>query len=226
MGPFIFFTVLMLVPGLLASALTKSTFNRYRRVRSQRGLTGAQAAAEMLRQAGVHNCTIEPTRGMLTDHYDPRARALRLSEDVYYGTSLASVGVACHEAGHALQHAKSYAPLELRSALVVPMNLCSSFYVWPLMIGMMARIPGLALIGIAMLGVSVLFSLVTLPVEWDASRRAKNVMQDAGFLVGNENAGAAKVLNAAFLTYLASAVTAVAMLLWYLLPLLAGNRDD
>ena len=221
-----FYLLIIMIPGLLAAALTKSTFAKYSRIGAQRGLTGAEAAQAMLRRAGVSGCRIEPHRGFLSDHYDPRAKALRLSEGVFYGQSLSSIGVACHEAGHAIQDAENYGPLGLRSGLVPVTQVCGQTWIFLIMAGMLLHVPGLYMVGLLMLAVSVLFAIVTLPVEWDASRRAKLAMADAGFLVGEENRGAAKVLNAAFLTYLAAAVTPMFMLLYYALPLLGGGRSN
>ena len=218
-----------LAPGLalalFASFKTKSTFAKYSRVGSSRGFTGAQAANEMLRRSGINDVRIEPVRGMLTDHYDPRSKALRLSEDVYSSHSLSAIGVACHEAGHAIQHAHGYEMLKLRSALVPVTNLCSTLYVWVILIGSFLAFTKLIYVGIAMGAMAVLFAVVTLPVEWDASARAKLAMVNSGLVTQEESIHAGKVLNAAFLTYLASAITAILTLLYYLYRLgLLGNR--
>jgi Zn-dependent membrane protease YugP len=222
---------IMIAPGFLlalyATFKVKSTFAKYSQVGSSRGYTGAQAAAEMLRREGISGVQIERVSGHLSDHYDPRHRTLRLSEAVFDSRSLSAIGVACHEAGHAIQHARAYAPLALRSTLVPVTNICSTLWIWVMLIGMFAGSLLLAKVAVAMLAVSVVFALVTLPVEWDASARAKHAMMSQGLLAPTELPHAGKVLNAAFLTYLASAVTAILTLLYYLIRLgLLGGRSE
>ncbi len=222
---------LFLIPGLLLSlwavGKTKATFAKYSRVPASSGLTGAEAAYHMLRAAGVTDVRIEPTRGMLTDHYDPRSHTLRLSEQVYAGRSLAAMGIACHEAGHALQHARGYALLGLRTALVPIVNFGSTLYMWIFIGGMLFRLPGLIQVAIILFALTVLFSIVTLPVEWNASARAKRALVTAGIVSGSEARQAGEVLNAAFMTYVASAVTAILTLLYYLFRSgLLGGGDD
>ena len=222
---------LMIGPGLLlalyATMRTKTTFAKYSRLASQRGFTGAEAAAEMLRRSNVDKIAIKPTRGTLTDHYNPATKTLRLSEGVYGSRSLAAIGIACHEAGHAIQDAQGFAALGLRIMLVPITNICSTFYIWVIIIGFVTGSMGLARIGVYMCSAAVVFALVTLPVEWDASRRAKLAMTDVGLLYPDETRQAAKVLDAAFLTYVASAVTAVLTLLYWLMRLgLLGGGDD
>ena len=222
---------MMIAPGLLlalyATYKVKSTFKKYSEVGSSRGYTGAQAAMEMLRREGITGVEIERVSGNLSDHYDPRSRTLRLSEPVFDSRSLSAIGVACHEAGHAIQHARAYAPLALRSALVPVTNICSTLWIWVLMIGMFAGSILMAKIAVGMLAVAVVFALVTLPVEWDASSRAKHAMMTQGLLSPQELPHANQVLNAAFLTYLASAVTAILTLLYYLIRLgLIGGRSE
>ncbi len=220
--------------ALLASLLTRSTFARYSRVPSSMRLTGAQAAERLLRYGGVTGVRIERTEGFLSDHYDPRARVLRLSPAVHDAPSLAAIGVACHEAGHALQHAENYAPLALRSALVPAVQFGSMMAHWIILAGLGLMVIGprygapLVLAGIALIALSVVFSLVTLPVEWNASARAKRLMRECGIVAGQESAAAGRVLNAAFLTYVAAAVSGIATLLYYLLRsgLLGGRRND
>ena len=210
-----------LAPGLALSLYatfrTKSTFSKYSKVGSRSGLTGAQAAALMLQRHGVSNVRIERSSGWLSDHYDPSQKALRLSDDVYSSQSLSAIGVACHEAGHAMQDAHGYAMLSMRTALVPATNF-SSYFAYILMIVGIFIQPFL-LLGVGLFAVGVVFSLVTLPVEWDASRRAKVAMDEAGMLSPEENRHASKVLNAAFLTYLAAAVTSLLTLLYYLFRL-------
>jgi len=225
--------LLFALPGLLlagyASFITKSRFQKYSRVAPTSGLSGAQAAAKMLRQAGLPDVGIERIGGFLSDHYDPRARVLRLSPAVFDGRSLSAVGVACHEAGHALQHATGYAALGLRSALVPAASFTSQLSSPLLMFGLflsMASPMGrpLLIMGILMLSVSVLFTLVTLPVEWDASARAKRVLVDDGIVAPYQERDAAAVLDAAFLTYLASAVSALMTLLYWILRASSSRR--
>jgi Zn-dependent membrane protease YugP len=216
-----------LVLGGLATLLTRTTFNRYSRVRSVNGLTGAQAARRLLDSQGLHEVGIEQVQGFLSDHYDPRHNVLRLSPPVYQSNSLAAIGVACHEAGHALQKAHRYAPLALRSALVPATQFGSMGYMWIIILGLVLHAQPLVLLGCGLLAVVVVFSLVTLPVEWNASARAKELMVTSGIVRPQEQVHAAKVLNAAFLTYLASAVTAILTLLYWLLRagLLGGRRN-
>lgn len=227
---------LMMLPALLlsivASMMTKGTFKKYANVRAYSGLTGAQAAERMLRSHGVYDVTIEQTQGFLSDHYDPTRKVLRLSRDVYAAQSLSAVGVACHEAGHAVQHAESYAPLALRSALVPLASFGSSASYWIILAGFLLQgsVLGLGLIkvGIVLFGAAVVFSLVTLPVEWNASTRAKAHMVSAGIVSPDQQRQAGAVLNAAFLTYIAAAASALMTLLYYLLRsgLLGGRRSD
>lgn len=214
--------------ALLASFLTKSTFKKYSRIVGSKGVTGAEAARIMLEKSGVYECRIEPVAGSLTDHYDPRDRTLRLSEDVYSSRSLSAIGVACHEAGHALQHAQNYAFLNFRSSLVPMVGVTSNLSYIVLMIGLFMNFKPLLLIGCLMLAVAVLFAIVTLPVEWDASARAKKAMVSAGLVTQEESYHAGKVLNAAFLTYLAAAASSIMTLLYYLWRsgLIGGRSDD
>jgi len=208
-----------------ATFYTKSTFARYARVRAASGLTGAEAAAQLLHSQGIHNVTIEPTQGFLSDHYDPLSRKLRLSPDVYASPSLSAIGVACHEAGHALQHAHGYLPLSLRSALVPATQLGSNLSYILFLIGFLMGAPLLIKWGILLFGLVVVFALVTLPVEWNATARAKALMVQAGIVSPSESERAGAVLNAAFMTYVASAVSALMTLLYYLLRSgLLGNR--
>lgn len=223
--------LMFIIPGVLlslwASMYTKSTFARYSRVASARGLTGAQAAAAMLAGKGVRDVIIERTRGMLNDHYDPSRRTLRLSESVYGSRSLAAIGVACHEAGHALQHAENYAFLGMRTALVPVTNFGSSLSYVFVLVGFLFRSQQMILIGAGLFAVAVLFALITLPVEWNASARAKRAMVGIGIVSPDEQAAAGEVLNAAFLTYVAAAVTALLTLLYYLFRagVFGGRRD-
>ncbi len=222
---------ILLAPGLIlamiASALTKGTFSKYSKVRNSTGQTGAQAAATMLHSQGIYDVDIEPTKGFLSDHFDPRTNTLRLSPGVYQSNSLAAVGVACHEAGHALQKASGYGPLHLRSVLVPVTQFGSSFSYIFFIVGMLFHMPVLMKFGVLLFAAAVVFSIVTLPVEWDASARAKKLMVSSGVVTPMELDGASAVLNAAFLTYVASAVTALLTLLYYVLRSgLLGGGDD
>lgn len=220
---------IMIAPGLLLSLYatwrTKSTFKKYSQVGSQKRMTGAQAAALMLERNGVRDIKIEQTGGWLSDHYDPRHKVLRLSNDVYGSNSLSAIGVACHEAGHAMQDVNGYAMLNLRTALVPATNFSSMLSYIFILVGFFLH-PSFLYIGVALFTVGVVFSLVTLPVEWDASRRAKIAIDEAGMLSPEENRHASKVLNAAFLTYLAAAVTSLLTLLYYLLRLGLLGGDE
>ena len=224
--------LLFALPGLIlagiASWITHSTFNKYSRVAASSGLTGAQAAAQLLEKAGVRDVRIEPTDGFLSDHYNPADKTLHLSKGVYASNSLSAIGVACHEAGHAIQHAHAYMWLGLRSALVPATQFGSSLSYILFVAGALLNFKPLLIVGIALFALVVVFSIVTLPVEWDASSRAKHLMVSAGIVSYREQADAAKVLNAAFLTYVAAAVTALMQLLYYLwrAGLLGGRRDD
>lgn len=215
-----------LVLSLYATWKTKSTFSKYSKVGSRNRMTGAQAAALMLQRNGIDGVKIEHTGGWLSDHYDPRKKVLRLSSDVYSSHSLSAIGVACHEAGHAMQDAQGYAMLNLRSALVPAANFGSIFSYIVMIAGVFLQMIGLIWVGVILFSMVVVFSLVTLPVEWDASRRAKIAIDEAGMLSPEESRHASKVLNAAFLTYLAAAVTSLLTLLYYLfrLGLLGGDE--
>lgn len=216
------------VLSLLASAKVKGTFNKYSRMKNARGMTGAQAAEQVLHGAGIYDVRIEHVSGNLTDHYDPRSKVLRLSDTVYGQTSVAAVGVAAHECGHAIQHAKGYVPLKLRSVLV-PVASFGSKIAWPLiLLGLLFNSKSSWLfiqIGIIAFSAAVLFQLVTLPVEYNASNRAIRVLADTGMLYGEEIKAAKKVLSAAALTYVASAATAILQLL-RLIILTGGRRRD
>ncbi|MBP5638487.1 MAG: zinc metallopeptidase [Victivallales bacterium] len=224
--------LLFALPGLLlsmfASFYVKSTFGKYSKVGTYSGMTGAQAAERMLTSAGITDVRIERVNGFLSDHYDPSAKTLRLSPDVYGSQSVSAIGVACHEAGHAIQHATHYSPLWLRSVLVLPANLGSNFSYILIAAGAFMQSPSLINIGLLLFSLAVLFTIVTLPVEWDASARAKKAILSAGFVSAQEHQAACSVLNAAFLTYVAAAASAVMTLLYYLvrLGIIGGRRRD
>lgn len=215
--------------SLWAAARVKSVYRRYSELPVRSGLTGAAAADRILRAAGIRDVEIVPHDEMLGDHYDPLHKRLVLSKDNYYGSSPAALGVAAHEAGHALQHAQAYAPLQWRMAAVGATTFASQIVMWlpvlGIFTGLIAPLTGAAIMAAAW-GVIMLFNLVTLPVEFDASRRAKAVLLKMGMVNSHEEReGVGKVLNAAALTYVAAFITSLAYLLWHLLPLLAGGRS-
>lgn len=212
--------------SLLASVRVKSTFARYSQVRSMSGMTGAQAAERLLHQSGIYDVTIERVSGSLSDHYDPRSKVLRLSDSVYGQSSLAAIGVAAHECGHAIQHQKSYAPLKIRGALVPVANI-GSMAAWPIIIlgVVMSYNQFLINLGIILFSAAVLFQLITLPVEFNASRRAIARLGETGILYGDELRQSKKVLDAAALTYVAAAAATILQLL-RLIILFGGRRRD
>jgi Zn-dependent membrane protease YugP len=195
--------------SLYAQILVKSTFAKYSRIRSSRNITGYEAAGLLMQMNRIRDVAIEPVRGSLTDHYDPGAKVLRLSRPVYGETSIAAIGVAAHETGHAIQHARSYGPLALRGTLVPVANIGASFGPWIVMGGIFCSFPVLIHLGIILFGVSVLFYVITLPVEFDASSRAIALLRSHKVLTEAELEGVKKVLTAAALTYVASALTAL-----------------
>lgn len=227
--PTYFLVLIGVVLSLLASGRVKSTFSKYANVRNSRGITGAEAAEQVLHRAGIYDVRVERVGGNLTDHYDPRTKVLRLSDSVYGQTSVAAVGVAAHECGHAIQHAVGYAPLKLRSTLVPIANFGSKI-AWPLIIfGLFIRGESSSLlinIGIIAFLAAVVFQLITLPVEFNASNRAIRMIADSGMMQGQEIQGAKKVLNAAALTYVASAATAILQLLRILILTGGRRRND
>ena len=212
---------------LLASSRMKSTFNKYSRVRNHSGMTGREAAEQVLRGAGIYDVRVEHISGDLTDHYDPRTKVLRLSDATYNSTSVAAVGVAAHECGHAIQHATGYAPLKIRGALVPVANFGSTI-AWPLiLIGLLFSSQSSMLflnLGIIAFSLAVLFQIVTLPVEFNASSRAIRILGSSGMLYEDEVEATKKVLSAAALTYVAGAASAILQLLRIIL--LANSRRD
>ncbi|MBU1700382.1 MAG: zinc metallopeptidase [Candidatus Eisenbacteria bacterium] len=212
--------------SIWAQAKVSSTFKKYSKIASTRGLTGADTAKAILRSFGIQDVTVERNQGFLSDHYDPIRKSLRLSPNVYDSPSLAAIGVAAHEVGHAIQHAEGYFPLKIRSAMV-PVTKIGSQFSWPLLIiGMIFQSLALVKIGIIFFSAVVLFQIVTLPVEFDASRRAVGIIEREGILTSNENRAAKTVLSAAALTYVAAAAASIAQLLYFLLRsgLLGGRR--
>ncbi|MBD3868981.1 MAG: zinc metallopeptidase [Acidobacteria bacterium] len=218
--------------SMWASARVKGTFAKFSKIRSGSGLTGAQVAQRILQANNVHDVKIEPVKGKLTDHYDPRSKTLRLSEPVYGSGSLSALGVAAHEVGHAIQHAEGYAMLAFRSWWVPVANTGSGLSMIVLIIaavmGGAQSVLGanLALLGVALFATTTLFTLVTLPVEFDASKRALLSLQKGGIMPASELAGARKVLNAAGMTYVAAFITSLLTLLYwaYRLGLFGGRR--
>jgi len=214
---------------MIASARVKGTFNKYSQLRSMSGMNGAQVAQRVLQAAGIYDVQVRHVSGSLTDHYDPRTKTVNLSDPVYNATSVAALGVAAHECGHAIQHAKSYAPLSIRSALV-PIANFGSMLAWPvILIGLLfnTRSSGLIIdIGILLFSAAVLFQLVTLPVEFDASRRALVMLRTQGILADDELKYTRRVLKSAALTYVASAAAAILQLLRIILITSGRRRDD
>ena len=226
--------VVLVLPCILlslwASANVNSTFKRYSGQYSRRGLTGAQAAERVLRANGVTNVRIERVSGNLTDHFDPKSSVIRLSDNVYGNTSTAAIGVACHEAGHALQYAQDYAPIRIRSAVIPATNLGSKLAMPLILLGLLIGFMGnlsyfLIYLGIGCFGLSLVFQLVTLPVEFDASRRAMAAIAQSELLTEEEQRGARKTLTAAALTYVAATAVALSQLL-RLLVLFGGRRKN
>jgi Zn-dependent membrane protease YugP len=227
MDPMYFVIVL---PGiaiaLWATWRVKSAYAHAGRIPSSRGLTGAQAAERLLSAEGIDDVQIETTPGTLSDHYDPRHRVLRLSHDVYHGRSLASLGIAAHEAGHAMQHTHGYKPLALRSLLVPTANIGSNGAYLVFILGMVMQAPMLLIAAIVLFSAVVLFQIVTLPVEFDASSRARRALLASGIVTEQEDREVARVLNAAAMTYVAAVITSALTLLYYLYRsgLLGGRR--
>jgi hypothetical protein len=227
-GLYLLFSLPALVLGLWAQWRTQSAFRQNAQIRTARGLTGAQVARQVLDGNGLYDVQVERVEGFLSDHYDPSKRVLRLSPDVYDGQSLSAAGVAAHEAGHAMQHKLNYAPLQLRSAMVPTVQIGS--WIGPIifMVGLfMTSAFGttLAWVGVGLFAAVALFALVTLPVEFDATRRAKQQLVASGIVIGNEMRGVDAVLNAAAMTYVAGAVQAISTLLYYVF-LLTGRQEE
>ncbi len=224
--------LMVMVPGLLlslwASWRVKSTFRRYSQVAPRSGLSGAEAARELLRRKGIDGVRVEPVDGFLSDHYDPGSKTLRLSPDVFNGRSLAALGVAAHETGHAIQHATQYAPLGFRSFMVRPAMIGSNLGMYVTFGGLALNMSGMVWVGIALFSVFLVFTLVTLPVEFNASSRAVAALAETGMITADEVPHTKKVLDAAAMTYVAAAIAAVLQLLYLLwrAGLLGGRRSD
>ena len=213
------------VLSIIASARVNSTFNKYARVRSMSGMTGAQTAEAILRSRGIYDVQVEHIRGNLTDHYDPSKKVVRLSDSVYNATSVAAIGVAAHECGHVMQHHEKYAPLNIRTMLVPAANIGSKLGIPIVILGLILGSNSLLInIGIWVFSLAVLFQIVTLPVEFDASRRALACIEQYGIVTSDERAKSAKVLRAAAYTYVAAAAASILQLLR--LVMLSGRRSD
>ncbi|MEE1328952.1 MAG: zinc metallopeptidase [Oscillospiraceae bacterium] len=217
-----------LIFAMIASSRVNSTFKKYSNQYSQRRITGADAALRVLHANGVHGVRIERVSGSLTDHYDPRANVIRLSDSVYDSTSTAAIGVACHEAGHAVQYAQNYAPIKLRAAIIPLTNFGSKLAMPLILLGIVCTFLGefstvLVYLGIAAFGLSFVFQLITLPVEFNASRRAIRAIEEGNILTAEEQNGAKKTLQAAAMTYVAATATALAQLL-RLIVIFGGGR--
>ncbi|MEM9004788.1 MAG: zinc metallopeptidase [Cyanobacteria bacterium P01_F01_bin.86] len=217
-----------MVPGIVltmwAQSKVKGTYRRYAQVRSTMGMTGSQVAQTILNKKGIYDVKVEPVAGELTDHYDPRAKAVRLSQGIYNSNSLAAAAVAAHECGHVLQDVNDYKFMNIRAALVPAVNLGSNLGPILIVAGVLLNFLGLAWLGILFFAAVFLFHIVTLPVEFDASRRALRLIDELGILQGEENQGAKAVLQAAAFTYVATALYALLNLLYYVF-LILGRRD-
>lgn len=222
--------VITLGIGLLAQWHVKRTYAKHSQTGTAGGYNGAEVASQILRQAGIYDVEIVQQQGMLSDHYDPTHKRLVLSADNYYGTSAAALGVAAHECGHAIQHQQAYAPLKLRMAAVGITSIANQMVMWIPLIGMFTGFlaPKVGLLAMAIgWGILMAFNLITLPVEFDASRRAKLVLGQMGFIrPGQESAAVTSVLNAAGWTYVAAFISSLLYFLWYLLPFLTGRDQD
>lgn len=221
--------LILVMPALIfamwASSRVNSTYRKYSTVGNRRGLTGADVARKILDMNGLQKVLIERVSGNLTDHYDPKAGVVRLSDSTYNSTSVGAIGVAAHEVGHAIQHAQGYGPIKVRNA-IVPVVQVASYAAWPLAIfGVLMSFQGLVDFGIILFGAVVAFQLITLPVEFNASSRALKTLENYGILDGEELKGSRKVLSAAAMTYVASAAVAIANLLRLIL-LFGGRRRD
>lgn len=224
-------TILLIIAASLLSVFAsfgvQATFSRYAKVRCARGTTGAAAARKILDANGLHNIRVEHVSGNLSDHFDPSANVVRLSDSTYNSDSVAAVGVAAHECGHAIQHAEGYVPIKIRNAIVPAVNIGNQAALPLLLIGLLFNILGIAWLGVIMYSAVLVFQLVTLPVEINASRRALRIVESSGMLFDEENKGAKKVLTAAAMTYVAAvAATALQILRFVFIILGRSNRRD
>ncbi|MEN8075458.1 zinc metallopeptidase [Clostridioides difficile] len=210
-------TMILLLPAIIiafwAQSKVSGTYKKYRTVSTMNGYTGENVARMMLDAAGLYYVPVVETRGELTDHYDPRSRVVRLSSDIFHGASIASAGIAAHEVGHAIQHKEAYKPLVLRTSMATAVNISSQASIIIFMIGLLFSIPMLTNIGIIFFTVAVIYQLITLPVEFNASRRALNILESRNILYGNEVNGAKSVLSAAAMTYVAAALMSISQLI-------------
>ena len=209
-------TMILLLPAIIiafwAQSKVSGTYKKYRTVRTMNGYTGENVARMMLDAAGLYDVPVVEIRGELTDHYDPTSRVVRLSSDIYHGASIASAGIAAHEVGRAIQHKEAYKPLVLRTSIATAVNFSSQASIIIFMIGLLFSIPLLTNIGIIFFTVAVIYQLITLPVEFNASRRALNILESRNILYGNEVSGAKSVLSAAAMTYVAAALMSISQL--------------
>lgn len=228
--PFVYYdsTIIILLPAIIfalwAQFRVQSTFNKYSKVENSRGLTGHEIARQILDENGLFDVKIEHINGNMTDHYDPKSRVVRLSDTVYSSTSVAALGVAAHEVGHAIQHAQNYLPIKIRSALVPITNVGSTAGIWIVLLGLLFSAPILQVVGVVLFASVTVFQLVTLPVEFNASSRALATLEKYNILYDDELRGSKKVLNAAAMTYVAALVSAIASLL-RVLALINRRRD-
>ncbi len=224
--------IILVIPAMIISIIAqvkvKSTFNKYAKVLSQRNVTGAYAAQVVLSHYGINDVRIERVNGKLSDHYDPKAKVIRLSDEVYDSASVSAIGVACHEAGHAAQHAEGYAPIRIRNSIIPVCNIGSYLGIPLALIGLFLAMDPLIYFGIALYAGILVFHLVTLPVEFNASRRAISVIDSTNLLCDDEIGGAKKVLSAAAMTYVAATLVALANVLRFALRILAlsGRRKN
>ena len=209
-------TMILLLPAIIiafwAQSKVSGTYKKYRTVRTMNGYTGENVARMMLDAAGLYDVPVVEIRGELTDHYDPTSRVVRLSSDIYHGASIASAGIAAHEVGHAIQHKEAYKPLVLRTSIATAVNFSSQASIIIFMIGLLFSMPLLTNIGIIFFTVAVIYQIITLPVEFNASRRALNILESRNILYGNEVSGAKSVLSAAAMTYVAAALMSISQL--------------
>lgn len=223
-----YYYFILVIPAMLVSLWAqirvKSTYSKMSRVMNSRGLSGAEAARNVLRYYGIDDVRIEQVSGSLTDHFDPRDNVIRLSEGVFGATTIAAVGIACHEAGHAAQYAQAYKPISVRNLLLPVANIGSSSGLWIALLGLAMQWRILILVGVVLYAFVALFQLVTLPVEFNASSRALKVIEETGMLQGEEYNGAKKVLSAAAMTYVAALLVSIMSLLRVLLRARGGSR--
>ena len=222
--------LLFMIPGVIlmlwAQSRVKSNYSRFSKVRNEQGVTGAQAARRILDGNGLYDVKVEQTPGELSDHYDPRSRVLRLSPGVFGQPTVAAIGIAAHEAGHAIQHAQKYAPLQLRTSIVPAVSIGSNLGIFVLLAGMLLSLTPLAWVGVAMFGLGTFFALVTLPVEFDATRRAKAALSTMGMVSVADGQGVSKVLDSAAWTYIAGFASALLTLLYYVMIVTGMSRSN